>query len=99
MYNLKKITPVVINKMEQDNKVSYRVEQNFMIEGYEFTFKHSCIVQNDGSVSVTDYDQKDFTPLNADIEQQLIEKFNTSDAFEIYELMSIEATEEALKAI
>lgn len=99
MYNFKKATPVVVKNMEQGDKVSYKVEQNFVIEGYEFTIKHSCTVQKDGSVSVTDYDQTDFTPLNKDIEQQLIEKFNTGDAFEIYELMSIEATEEALKVI
>jgi hypothetical protein len=96
MTNIKRVTPVVVlTRVEEGDSVSYKVEQKFSVDNIEVSIQHSCFAYNDNPVAVTDFDRDSFQPLNTELERKLIDHYgDTSKAFEIYELISIEASKE-----
>lgn len=98
MVEFNKVSKPVLVKTKQVGKyVDGVVEQEFKVGEYSFTLRHKCYTQKDGSVSITDYDNTKNEALNSDIEKELCSLYNPSEAFELYELISIEAESEALK--
>lgn len=98
MVQFKKVSQPIVVKTEQVGELKgYYVEQDFNVEGFNFTVKHKCITRNDGSISISDYDSDIDKSLNEDMEKALCSHFNTGTAFEIYELMTMEAETEVKK--
>jgi hypothetical protein len=95
MVQFKKVSqPVVVKKEEFNEAESYYIEQDFNVEGYNFTIKHKCLSRKDGSISITDYDNDKNESLNEEVEKQLCSHFDICEAFELYELMTMEAETE-----
>lgn len=100
-FEIKKInSPVILNTTKSGNSTHYLIKQKYSINSLEVEIKHYCFAFNDGSTTVTDFDNEKFQSLNGELEQQLLSHYgDSSKAFEVYELMSMEASNEALSVL
>lgn len=100
-FEIKKInSPVILNSKKSGDSTHYLIKQKYSINSLEVEIKHFCFAFNDGSTTVTDFDNEKFQSLNSELEQQLLSHYgDSSKAFEVYELISMEASNEALSVL